>query len=92
MESGQIELGYKRAQTGHKAGCQVESNRHGWRWDVQIRKGNLNLTIDLSQLNNEGTVTCLVRTNGQIADMGNEREQIAGLDVMRLRPIGRLNY
>ena len=24
--------------------------------------------------------------------MGNEREQIAGLDVMRLRLIGRLNY
>ena len=85
VESGQVELEYKRSQTGHKVGCLVESNRHGWRWDVQIRKGDLNITIDLSQLNNVGTVSCLVRTNGQIADMedGANRSSIWETSVSR---------
>ena len=64
----------------------VEANRNGWRWNVKITKGNFNLTIDFSQINNEaGTISIEARTKR--TDVSKDSP-----NVFRLRPIGRLNY
>lgn len=86
-----MELRYKRARSGHKVACEVESNRKGWRWNVKITKGNFTLAIDLDEISNRpndagAVVNSPLRTDDQILEGQNED------DVLRLRSIGRLNY